>query len=437
MEIPLALGLFAVLLIILLIGVPVAFALAFVSIAALFLLEGGFPALGLVASTAYSTVASFVLIAVPLYIFMGAIISRSGMGSRLYAALSKILHGVPGGLAIATTLACGLMAAVSGSSVGTAGAVGQMSVEEMRKHGYNSSGACGAVAAGGTLGIIIPPSIPMIVYGIISEQSIAKLFIGGVIPGIILVSVFSSYQLWRARSGSLGTFDDSELQSITLKERFSAFLEVFPTLILIVIILGSIYGGLATPSEAAALGVVASLLLGGLFYRELTWEKFWEILKGTANATVMVTMIIVGAMLLGYVLTTTNIASGISHTVASMPVSRWFILIAINFLLIFLGCFMETISIIVITLPILAPIIISLGWNLIWFGVIMTINMEMALITPPVGLNLYVVQGVVKTVQLEEIIRGSLPYVLLMAIVIILVAVFPQLALWLPGMIRQ
>jgi C4-dicarboxylate transporter DctM subunit len=437
MEIPLALGLFAVLLIVLLIGVPVAFALGFVSIAALFLLEGGFSALGLVASTAYSTVASFVLIAVPLYIFMGAIISRSGMGSRLYAAMSKILHGVPGGLAIATTLACGLMAAVSGSSVGTAGAVGQMSVEEMRKHGYNSSGACGAVAAGGTLGIIIPPSIPMIVYGIISEQSIAKLFIGGVIPGIILVSVFSSYQLWRGRSGRLGTFDDSELQSITLKERFSAFLEVLPTLLLIVIILGSIYGGLATPSEAAALGVVASLLLGGLFYRELTWEKFWEILKGTANATVMVTMIIVGAMLLGYVLTTTNIASDISHTVASMPVSRWFILIAINLLLIFLGCFMETISIIVITLPILAPIIISLGWNLIWFGVIMTINMEMALITPPVGLNLYVVQGVVKTVNLEEIIRGSLPYVLLMAIVIVLIAVFPQLALWLPGMIRQ
>jgi C4-dicarboxylate transporter DctM subunit len=437
MEIWVALGLFVSLLAVLLIGVPVAFALSFVSIAALFILEGGMPALGLIAPTAWSTIASFVLIAVPLYILMGAIISRSGMGSALYSALSKVLHGVPGGLAIATTLACGLMAAVSGSSVGTAGAIGQMSVQEMRKRGYDAGSACGAVAAGGTLGIIIPPSIPMIVYGITSGQSIAQLFAGGVIPGIILVIIFSIYQFWQARSGKFGIFEEAAGMSISFGERMRALLDLAPILSMIFLILGSIYGGVATPSEAAAIGVILSLFFGFFFYRGLTWENMRDILKSSVNATVMVTMIIVGAMLFGYVLTTTNVASTISDSVASMQVSRWLVFLSINLLLLFLGCFMETISIIVITLPILAPIITSLGWDLVWFGVIMTVNMEMALITPPVGLNLYVVLGVVRTVSLETIIRGTLPYVILMAIGIVLVAVFPSLALWLPGLIGR
>ncbi|MHB1044283.1 MAG: TRAP transporter large permease [Eubacteriales bacterium] len=429
--------LFVALLAILLIGVPVAFSLSFVAIASILILGGGFDALGLVASTAWSSVASFILTAVPLFVLMGAIISASGMGSRLYNALATIMHGIPGGLAVATTVACGVMAAVSGSSVATAGAIGKFAVNEMRRHGYNESGACGSVAAGGTLGIIIPPSIPMIIYGTVAQQSIGKLFIAGVIPGIILTAAFALFQVNQALRGKLvnvRTVNNS--RTVSFRDRMRALIDVLPMALLILIILGSIYRGIATPTEAAALGTVASLIISGLLYRELNWNKMLEIFRETARSTVMVLMIIVGAMLFGYALTTSDVAPVISQTVASLPVSPWLILIAINILLIFLGCFMETISIIVITTPIFAPIISSLGWDLIWFGIILTINMEMALITPPVGLNLYVVQGVVKDIPLGKIISGTMPYVVLMAAAIALVAIFPSLALWLPSMMR-
>ncbi|RIK97295.1 MAG: TRAP transporter large permease [Burkholderiales bacterium] len=428
MEIWLGLAMFAALIGCLAIGIPVAFSLFGVAIVSLLLVGGGFDALGLVAPTLWGSITSFTLTAVPLFILMGAIISASGMGSRLYGSLATLLHGVPGGLMIATTLACAIMAAVSGSSVATAGAIGRFSVDEMRRYGYRDSDACGAVAAGGTLGILIPPSIPMIVYGIVAEQSIGKLFIAGIIPGLVMTVAFMAFQVRAAMRRSRTEGPPRRDAAVSARDRLAALKHLAPIAVLIWIILGSIYQGIATPTEAAALGTLASLALSGAIYRELTLSKIRIILEDAARGSVMVLMIIAGAMVFGYVMTTTQVAPVISRSVAGLDVSPWLIFIAINMLLIFLGCFMETLSIIVITAPILIPIISAFGWDLIWFGVILTINMEMALITPPVGLNLFVVQGVVRDVPLERIIRGALPYVLIMLAVLALVAAFPQLA---------
>jgi C4-dicarboxylate transporter, DctM subunit len=435
-EILIGLAMFAALIALLVVGVPVAFALFGIGIAALFTGGGGIDGLGLVAPTLWGSVTSFTLTAVPLFILMGAIISASGMGSRLYTSLATIMHGVPGGLMVATTLACTVMAAVSGSSVATAGAIGRFSVNEMRRFGYKDSDSCGAVAAGGTLGILIPPSIPMIVYGIVAEQSIGKLFVAGIVPGLLMAGAFIAYQVFRAMRSPRSGPALARADTVTLRDRILAARHIAPMAVLIWIILGSIYQGIATPTEAAALGALASLLLSGAIYRELDRAKIRIILEQTARGSVMVLMIIAGAMVFGYAMTATQVAPALSRTVAQLEVSPWLVFIAINLLLVFLGCFMETLSIIVITAPILIPIVSTFGWDLIWFGIILTINMEMALITPPVGLNLFVVQGVVRDVKLEQIIVGALPYVAIMLTVLALVAVFPGLAMGLVSGVR-
>lgn len=428
MEIWVGIAMFTSLLAALLIGIPVAYSMLLVALASLALAGGGLDALSLIASTAWGSITSFTLTAVPVFILMGAIISVSGMGTRLYNALSTLLHGMPGGLAVATTLACTIMAATSGSSVATAAAVGGFAIKEMRRFGYRDSDACGAVAAGGTLGILIPPSIPMIVYGIIAGQSIGKLFMAGIVPGIIMSLSFALFQVILAMRRRARDARTQPARRVSVRDRVLALRDVVPMAILIWIILGSMYTGFATPTESAALGTIGSLVISGVIYRELTWEKLRVVLRNTARGSVMVLMIIAAAMVFGYVMTATQVAAAISQVVASSGLPPWALFISINVLLIFLGCFMETLSIIVVTMPILVPIISALGWDLIWFGIILTINMEMALIHPPVGLNLFVVQGVVPDVKLARIILGALPYVFIMAAVLALIAIFPSIA---------
>lgn len=406
----------------LLAGVPVALALFAVSLAAVFLSAGGeISALGLVAHTLWNSVTPFTLSAVPLYILMGAIISASGMGARLYTSMAIITSGLPGGLAVATTAACAVMAAISGSSVATAAAVGGFAISEMRRLGYSDSQATGAVAAGGTLGILIPPSIPLIVYGVIAEESIGRLFLAGIIPGMVMACGFALYQMWFDKSRAT----EERRNPVTLAARLRASIDVLPMVLLIALILGSIYTGIATPTESAALGVGASIALAVFVYREMTFANCVTILLETSRSTAMVLAIIAGAMLFGYALTTTDVAPSLSRAVAGADLAPWLVFIAINLLLLFLGCFLETLSIIVITTPIIVPIVAAFGWDKVWFGIIMIINMEMALITPPVGLNLFVVKGVAPAVPLERIIVGTLPYVLIMALVLALVAFFP------------
>jgi C4-dicarboxylate transporter DctM subunit len=425
-------GMFGGLLAVLSLGVPIAFALLFVALASLFLTGGGWDALNLIPSTYWGSVATFTLTSVPMFMFMGAIVSASGMGARLYAALATILDGVPGGLAVATTLACGVMAAVSGSSVATAAAIGGFAVSEMRRHGVPSGQACGSVAAGGTLGILLPPSIPLIVYSVIAEQSIGKLFVATLVPGAIMAAAFAVFQMALAlRRRARGERRTRPLAS--LKARIVALKDIGPFALLILIILGSLYRGLATPQEAASLGIVASLILAGVVYRELDWRKFRDILVNAAQSSVMILAVISSAIVFGYVMTTSQVAASLTQTVARAHLEPWVLFISINLLLIFLGCFMETIAIIVVTMPVLVPVVQAYHWNLIWFGVVVVINMEMALIHPPVGLNLFVVQSVAPDVPLRRIVLGTLPYVFIMATVLALIGIFPQLTMLLSG----
>lgn len=428
MQLLIGVGMFAGLLAVLSLGVPIAFALLFVALTSLFLTGGGFDALGMISNTYWSSVATFTLTSVPMFMFMGAIVSVSGMGARLYGALATILDGVPGGLAVATTLACGVMAAVSGSSVATAAAIGGFAIAEMRRHAVPDAQACGAVAGGGTLGILLPPSIPLIIYSIVAEQSIGKLFMATIVPGMIMVLAFAVFQIILALRRSLRAQRAQPPRRLEpASKRVAALKDIGPFAFLILIILGSLYRGLATPQEAASLGIVASLLLAGLVYRELSWRKFVGILVATAQNGVMILAVIASAIVFGYVMTTSQVAFALTNAVGQAHVSPWVLFLSINLLLIFLGCFMETIAIIVVTMPILIPVVQAFHWDLIWFGVIVVINMEMALIHPPVGLNLFVVQSVAPDVPLRRIVMGTLPYVFIMAGVLALVGVFPGL----------
>lgn len=425
-------GMFGGLLAVLSLGVPIAFALLFIALVSLFITGGGWDALSLIPSTYWGSVATFTLTSVPMFMFMGAIVSASGMGARLYSALATILDGVPGGLAVATTLACGVMAAVSGSSVATAAAIGGFAVSEMRRHGLPAGQACGSVAAGGTLGILLPPSIPLIVYSVIAEQSIGRLFIATLVPGAIMALAFGLFQMTLAlRRKSRGDVRTRPLAP--LKARIVALKDIGPFALLILIILGSLYRGLATPQEAASLGIIASLILAGVVYRELSWRKFREILINAAQSSVMILAVISSAIVFGYVMTTSQVASSLTQLVAGAHVAPWVLFVSINLLLIFLGCFMETIAIIVVTMPVLVPVVQAYHWDLIWFGVVIVINMEMALIHPPVGLNLFVVQSVAPDVPLRRIVLGTLPYVFIMAGVLALIGIFPQLTMLIPG----
>jgi C4-dicarboxylate transporter DctM subunit len=435
MQMLIGAGMFGGLLAVLSLGVPIAFALLFVALVSLFITGGGWDALNLISSTYWSSVATFTLTSVPMFMFMGAIVSASGMGARLYGALATILDGVPGGLAVATTIACGVMAAVSGSSVATAAAIGGFAIAEMRRHGIPDKEACGAVAAGGTLGILLPPSIPLIIYSVIAEQSIGKLFMATLVPGAIMAGCFALFQIFLAlrRRGRNTRRDEVPRRLASLRERVFAVKDIGPFALLIFIILGSLYRGLATPQEAASLGIVASLLLAGLVYRELDWPRFRKILLDTAQSSVMILAVIASAIVFGYVMTTSQVATAFTSAVGNAHVSPWVLFICINLLLIFLGCFMETIAIIVVTMPILIPVVQAYHWNLIWFGVVVVINMEMALIHPPVGLNLFVVQSVAPDVGLRRIVLGTLPYVFIMIFVLALIAVFPGLTMILGG----
>lgn len=425
-------GMFGGLLAVLSFGVPIAFALLFVALVSLYVTGGGWDALNLIASTYWGSVATFTLTSVPMFMFMGAIVSASGMGARLYGAMATILDGVPGGLAVATTLACGVMAAVSGSSVATAAAVGGFAVSEMRRHGVPAGQACGSVAAGGTLGILLPPSIPLIVYSVIAEQSIGRLFVATLVPGIIMAAAFGVFQMALALRRREPGAARRTRPLAPLGARIVALKDIGPFALLIVIILGSLYRGLATPQEAASLGIVASLILAGVVYRELTWRKFREILVSAAQSSVMILAVISSAIVFGYVMTTSQVAISLTQAVAGAHVAPWVLFVSINLLLIFLGCFMETIAIIVVTMPVLVPVVQAYHWNLIWFGVVVVINMEMALIHPPVGLNLFVVRSVAPDVPLRRIVLGTLPYVFIMAMVLALIGVFPQLTMLIP-----
>lgn len=404
----------------LLLGLPVAFTLAFLAIAGMYFFNGGTFAFMQVPIISYKALDDFSLTALPMYVLMSQILLISGVGRDLYEMASRWFRHFPGGLAIATLFCCAIFAAISGSSVATAITVGSVALPELVRRGYNKRHVLGLLAAGGTLGILIPPSVPMIIYGSVTGESIGKLFIAGIVPGIIMTvsfMIFASYQTRHIKD-----------EPATWKERMESTKTAIWGLMLPVIVIGGIYTGVFTPTEAAAIGVVVSFAISAIVYRNLNWENFKKIIISTVKTNAMILFIIVGAMLLGYIMTILQIPQTITNYATAQDISPWIIFIMINIVLLILGMFLETISILVITLPILYPIIIALGFDPIWFAIIMVINMELALISPPVGLNLFVLKGIDRTNTIDEIVKGVIPYAVIMVLLIILLSIFPEIS---------
>jgi tripartite ATP-independent transporter DctM subunit len=410
-------------------GVPIAFGLGVVALGFMIIFDG-WHSLHFVPDTIFSGLDDFTLISLPMFVIMGAAVASSRAGSDLYEALARWLYKVPGSLVISNLGACALFSALTGSSPATCAAIGKMGIPEMRKRGYDADLATGAIAAGGTLGILIPPSITMILYGIASETSIGRLFLAGILPGLMLVAMFMAWALFLSWKRGTRTTDSD--RRYTLAQRLELLPRLLPFLAVIVGVVYALYGGIATPSEAAAVGAALCLLMVVVIYGVRTREQFWTILRDGLRESGMLLMIIGASILFGYMMSSLQITQSVAESIAALQVNKWLILLAINLLLLVAGCFLPPAAIILMTTPILMPVILAAGFDPIWFGVILTINMELGLITPPVGLNLFVINGITPDIRLTTILRGAFPFMLCMVLSIVILCVFPEIATWLP-----
>lgn len=415
--------------VLLVIGVPVAFTLAITAIFFL-VLGNGLLAISTLAENFFGGLAEFTLLSIPMFIVMGAAVAASPAGKDLYEALDRWLNRVPGGLIISNIGACSIFAALSGSSPATCAAIGKMGIPEMRQRGYPDGLATGAIAAGGTLGILIPPSITMIVYGIATETSIGRLFLAGLLPGLMLTALFMTWSLFTAwRSG----YRFSKVANYTWGQRFEILPRVLPFLAIIAGVLWVLYGGVATPSEAAGVGAAGCILLALIIYRMWQPSKLWTVLSSSMKESVMILMIIACSALFSQMLSSFYITQSAAEAIAGAGLNKWVLMLAINVFLLVAGFFLPPVAVILMTAPILLPIVTQAGFDPYWFAVVFTINMEIGLITPPVGLNLYVINGIVPDVPLATILNGALPFMVCMVVGIILLCMFPGIATWLPN----
>ncbi len=427
-------------LLLLLSGIPIAFALGGVAVAFMMLFMP--PAnVQIIAETLFSELNNFTLLAIPLFILMGSVVGKTRAAADLYESMHRWFYRMPGGLGVANVAGCSIFAAMCGSSPATCAAIGGMGIPEMRKRGYSPGLASGLIAAGGTLGILIPPSVTLIIYGIIVEQSIGKLFLAGVIPGFLLAFLFAVWvviaflrEKRRAQAGLGGEKAKEMLQveSFSWRERLETLPRLMPFVALILLVMVALYGGFATPSEVAAVGAFGAMALVAIIYRTYEWKNIREILAGTARESCMIMMIIAMAFLFTYVMSYLHISQSATEWLVGLHMSKWAYLFWVNVLLLVLGCFLPPVAIILMVTPVVMPGILAHGFNPIWFGIVMTINMEMGLITPPVGLNLFVINGIAPDISFREIMRGVMPFIGIMAIYIVLLAMFPDIVMWLP-----
>ncbi len=416
-------------LVVLLSGAPVAFGLGAISIVFLIIFHG-IDSLHVVAETFYAGLHDFTLVAIPMFVMMGAAIGSSPAGKDLYEALDRWLYRVPGGLVISNLGACALFAALTGSSPACCAAIGKMGIPEMRKRGYPDDVATGSICAGGTLGILIPPSITFILYGIATETSIGRLFLAGVIPGLMLTGLFilwTVFIIWKR-----GFHAHAANFRYSWKEKFQSIPKVAPFLAIVIGVIYVLYGGIATPSEAAGVGAALCMVMAVVIYRMWRPKQWWQILRDTTRESVMILMIIAAAVLFGYMLTSLYLTQTLAQGIADMHVNRWVLMGLINVFLLVCGFFIPPAAIILMTAPILYPIIKVAGFDPVWFGVIMTINMEIGLIHPPVGLNIYIVKAIAPDVPVTKVMWGTIPYALCMMLQIVILCVFPDIATWLP-----
>ncbi|HEY5795143.1 MAG TPA: TRAP transporter large permease [Bosea sp. (in: a-proteobacteria)] len=420
---------FVALIVILVLAIPVAAGLGWLGL----VLNQFYSPLAMIVTlgeVTWSTTTSFLLVAIPFYVLMGEIMLRTGMAERMYNAIAQWISWLPGGLMHTNVVACAVWGAPSGSSVATAVTVGTVAVGQIKKHNYNEPLFLGTIAAGGTLGILIPPSINMVVYGAMTDTSIPKLYLAGFLPGFVLSILFMGTVLvaclWRPAWG--GTKIETNW-----KQRIRTLPDLLPPLVILSAVIGSIYAGLATATEAAALGILAALGYAAA-ERRLSFKVLSDIFEATARTTGMLMAIVIGAYFLNVIITTTGLANNLITLVTAMQLSPFGTLMAVVVFYLVLGMFMETLSMMVATIPITTPLIVSAGYNPIWYGILVVLLMEAALLTPPVGMNLFVVQGIRERGNINDVIVGTAPFILTLFLMIALIIAFPGIVMWLPNL---
>ncbi len=386
-------------------------------------------AFGVLQTVPYTTFASDSLSVIPLFVLMGAFAFSSGMSEDLYAAVRTIFANLRGGLAMATVAACACFAAISGSSIATAATLGKVAMPEMRKYKYADSLATGAIAAGGCIGILIPPSVILLIYGILTEQSIGKLFAAGLIPGI-LQAVFYIVTIWllTRRNPSLGPPGPSS----TPKEKVVAFFRTWDVIVLFLLVIGGLYAGIFTPTEAAGMGAFGAFCFA-IIRGKMNWSNFTSSLSSTVNTAGMLFTIVLGAMILGYFFSVTRLPVEFATYVSALPVNRYVVLLFIVIVYLILGCLMDSLAIVLLTVPVFFPLILQLGFDPIWFGVIVTRVTEMGMITPPVGMNVYVLHGITK-VPMTTIFRGIWPFLIADVVELAFLIAIPEISTFLPSL---
>jgi tripartite ATP-independent transporter DctM subunit len=420
-------------------GMPIAFALG--AVATVFMIIFMPPgSVDTIAQNVYEEMASITLLSIPLFILKGAAIGRSPAGRDLYGALHAWMHRIPGGLGIANVFACALFAAMAGSSPATCSAIGSAGIPEMRRRGYSGGFAAGIIAAGGTLGILLPPSITMILYAVAAEQSLGRLFLAAIGPALLLVGLFAAYAMWKfrqefkaAKSVHEGGGAYSELlrpDELSVRAKFALLPRVLPFVLLLTGVMIALYGGFATPSETAGLGAILALVLIAAIYSVWTPRDLKPILLSTLKESTMLMFIIGMSLLFSYVMSYLHISQSAAEWIVSLHLSRWVLLAAILLLVVVLGFFLPPVSIILMTAPIILPPLKAESFDLIWFGVIMTIAMEMGLIHPPVGLNIFVIKNIAPDIPLRDVIWGVMPFVVLMILAVVILCFFPGIATW-------
>jgi C4-dicarboxylate transporter DctM subunit len=413
---------FLVLLVVLLSGMPIFAGLGLVSIALLLVTEGRIDS---VADQVFGKLNSYILVAIPLFALMAHVMTKAKVIDDLYRAAHTLVRNLPGGLGVATVLACTVFAAISGSSVATALTIGSTAIPQMIQYGYRPRDAFGVIAAGGTLGILIPPSGPMILYGVIADVSIGALFIAGILPGVMLAGVFAVFCM--LQSSLRGT---ARLPAASIRQIGRDLGRAFWALLLPPVVLGGMYFGVFTATEAAAAGAILAIAIATVVYR-MRLGALLEAAYETVRTTAMLFMILAAAGLFGYVVTLMRLPLQLVEAVSALGMGPLAFILAVMAVVFVLGMFLETISIILITTPIVFPALVALNIDPVWYGILLTINLELALVTPPVGMNLFVIKGV-SNAPMIEVVAGVAPYILLMVLGLFLILAFPEIALWLP-----
>jgi C4-dicarboxylate transporter DctM subunit len=417
------------LLIVLFAGLPVAFALGATSV--LLIAAYDLP-MKIVANTIFTSLDSFVVLAVPLFVLLSSVLLEGKVGDDLFEVMNVWVRHLPGGLAVATILACAFFAAISGSSAATAATIGIVAYPAMIERGYEKKFTLGLLCCGGTLGILIPPSIPLIVYGVVTEESVGKLFIAGIVPGLVLTAVLLVYAVYRSRKGGF-----KPMEPASWAERFRVIRRNIWGIALPFLILGGIYTGVTTPTEAAAAGLGYSLILTLFVYRTLKFRDLPRVCLNAVQTSCMIALIIAGALLFGRVMTMLEIPQKLTELIIEAHLSPIMFIVAMNVLMLLLGCILETVSIIMLTMPLVAPILLAFNIDSIWYAIVLTVNLEIALVTPPVGMNLYVINGLRPDIHMSEIIQGVTPFIVLMMAFLVVTILCPAMSTWLPSMMMK